>query len=414
MLRLAILFCTIFSFAIAKPLNVRVESEIALLMNAETGEVIFEKSGRIEKNPASTTKVATALFSIIKHEDDISKIFTASPDCLTTVPHKVKEANSYSLPAYWLEPDGTHFSVKSGEQLSFKDLLYGMMINSGNDAANVIAKNSSKDIPTFMREMNAYLRSIGCKQTYFTNPHGLYQPEHYSTAYDIALITKEAIKNSIFRGVFSAINYDRPKTNKQNTKSVKNNNKLLSNSKFYYPNVIGSKTGYTSRAKFNLVSAAEGNGRRLIAVILNGDKEARYRDTIALYDAAFTEKKETRLLFKWEENQFTLPMEKTNRDLTATLMDDMTLAYYPSEEPDISTKISWNEISLPIKEGQVVGEVIVLDSSTKQPMLSKPIYATKPVEYSKKHKSITWISSHWYLWVFLLAFPFIFRRKRSS
>src|SRR6185437_6437502 len=143
-----------------------------------------------------------------------------------------------------------------GEEMPLKEYLYGMMVRSGNDAANVIAEYVSGSIPTFMQELNDYLKQIGCLNTTFCNPHGLHHPDHKTTAFDMALLTREAMKNPVFREIVSTVRHKRPKTNKRPAAVLVQTNRIIkSGTQYYYPKAIGVKTGYHSRAQNTLVAA---------------------------------------------------------------------------------------------------------------------------------------------------------------
>src|SRR5690606_27597099 len=119
------------------------------------------------------------------------------------------------VPSYWLESDGTMMHLKVGEMVTLDALLHGMMLVSGNDAANVVAEHIEGSVPQFMDSLNEYLQSIGCKNTKYSNPHGLTHHEHWSTAYDLAVMTRKALKIPKFREIVSTLVYTKPKTNKQ-------------------------------------------------------------------------------------------------------------------------------------------------------------------------------------------------------
>lgn len=276
----------------AKPLKVDTFSKSAILINAETGAILYEKNARTPGYPASITKVATALYALEKKGMSLDEIATATEEAIGVVSAQAKRINNVRYPAYRLEPGGSHINIKIGEKLPLRALLYGLMLASGNDAANVIAQHTVGSIPQFMQELNTYLKQIGCRDTNFTSPHGFHDPLHLTTALDMAIITRRALKFPIFREVVKTVRYTRPETNKQPASYLVQSNKLIKQGQFNYPKAIGVKTGYTSPAGHNLVAAAENGERTLIAVLMGGDEvNKRYRDAIALFEAAFAEKK---------------------------------------------------------------------------------------------------------------------------
>jgi D-alanyl-D-alanine carboxypeptidase (penicillin-binding protein 5/6) len=374
----------IFSIGFGYSLSFNPSAEAVLVMNAENGRVLFEKNGFVQKSPASTTKIATAFFTLHHMQDALEKSCLCDAECLFTVTHEKKEESNFSIPAYFLDPKGTHYYLKEGEALKLKDLLYGLMLRSGNDAANVIAKNVSGSIPKFISELNDFLREIGCTKTHFTNPHGLFHPEHLTTAYDLALMTKEALKIPLFREIISCKSYLRPKTNKQQSILISQPNPLLKEGgKFYYPNAFGVKTGFTKDSGYCFVAAAEGSGRTLIAVVLNCKEESdRYRDVISLFDLVFAEKKVARRIFKWDETQFVHNIKKSSQPLKATIMENIDIEYFPSEEPTIATEIVWHAGALPIKAGEIVGELRIIDKDENKVIKTAQLHALYPVKMS--------------------------------
>lgn len=358
-MRLIFCFLCVAYGVVAGQLDIDVRARSAVLMNAETGAILFEKHPHIPSNPASTTKIATALY-VLQRQMDLNQLATVSREAL-----KGKAVGDRDkLPSYWLESDGTMMRIKLGEILSLDMLLHGLMLVSGNDAANVIAEHVGGTVPQFMRLVNEYLQSIGCKNTQFTNPHGLTHHEHWSTAYDLALMTRHALKIPKFREVISTLTYVRPKTNKQPQSELNLTNPLLKpSSRYYYPKAIGVKSGYTLAAKQNLVAAAEHEGRTLIAVLLGCEqKGARFEDAKKLFEAAFAEEKATRRLMG-PENVFKKEVTGSKTLLKASLVKPLMISFFPSEEPKCKATLHWAIDRLPIRKGQKVGEVHILDDN---------------------------------------------------
>ncbi len=185
----------------AEPLKIAVSAEAAILMNADTGVILFQKNPHVLHYPASTTKVATVLWALKKAGNNLDVMVTAKKDVLGTITEEERSRSNYTLPAYLMVPNTSHMGLKAGETLSLRNLLYGVMVVSAGDASNVIAQHLSGSVPKFVDEVNAYVKELGCKNTLFTNPHGLYDPKHQTTVYDMALMTKEALKNPIFREI---------------------------------------------------------------------------------------------------------------------------------------------------------------------------------------------------------------------
>lgn len=349
----------LLSFAIslgARPLEVDVSARSAVLMNADTGAVLFEKKAYDRGYPASTTKVATALY-VLQREGNLARTTVVTADCL-----KVQPPKGDSPHPYWLESDGTVMGLKKGEVVSFDALLHGLMLVSGNDAANVLAETLSGSVSKFVEEMNGYLATIGCRGTKFQNPHGLTHPDHYSTAYDMAVITKEALKIQKFREIVSTLCYVKPKTNKQPSSELKLTNPFLKpKSKYYYSKAIGVKTGYTAAAQYPFVSAAVHEGRTLIAVVLGCEQSShRFEDAKRLFETAFNEKKEKRRLIG-PEHVFSKEMATTTVPLKASSPKGIAIEYFPSEEPECKAALHW-DVKFPVKKGQKVGEIHISDN----------------------------------------------------
>lgn len=347
---------------LASPLEISVSAEAAILMNSDTGAILFEKKSQDLHFPASITKIATAAYVLHKKGNDLDVKITANQDVLGSVSEDIKRRANYSTPSYTLVNGGTHIGIKKDEVLSLNDLLHGMMIASGNDAANVIAHYVGEgSIPNFMKDINLYLKEIGCTSTSFQNPHGLHHPKHQTTAYDMAVLTQEALKNSKFRQIVSSARYVRPKTNKQESSILVQTNLLLRPGKLHYPKAIGVKTGHLALAKNTFVGAARDGDRTLIAVLLKvQDRKEMFADAIKMFEAAFSQPKVQRTLLKKGAQKISLLLPGAKNNLTTYLQDDVTLEYYPAEEPKVKCMLAWNEgLALPIERDSIVGKLIV-------------------------------------------------------
>lgn len=353
-----------FSTLHSEPLQIDVKADAAILMNADTGAILYKKNERELHYPASTTKVATALYILKFKRDFLDKTVAASQEALVSVEHEAKRKSNYSLPSYWLEPDGSHIGIKVGEEFSMVDLLKGMLISSGNDASNVLAITAEESIPVFMDKMNSYLKSIGCQNTLFTNPHGLHDPKHQTTAYDLALITKEALKDPLFCDIVKQTRFSRPKTNKQKATTLLQTNRLLRKGQHYYPKAIGVKTGYHSRAMKTFVGAARSNGRTLIYVSFkNADRSQMFKDAIRIFDLAFNQPKIHHVMMKSGPKKFTQAFDQGSEPLQTYLKEDLSLDYYPAEDPQAKCTLVWDTLALPIVKDQRVGELRLVNNN---------------------------------------------------
>lgn len=350
----------LFSILYAKQLALSTSAESAILINADTGAILYEKNAHKQQFPASITKVATALYALKIKEDALDEKVTADKDSIASVTEAAIRRSNYSMPAYWIEQGSSHIGIKIGEELTFRDLLFGMMLSSANDGANVIAQFTSGTIPEFLEEMNEFLHAIGCKNTYFCNPHGLHHPKHVTTAYDMSLIAKEAMKSPTFREVVSTVRYTRPKTNKQESTTLVQLNKLLRNGKYFYPKATGIKTGHTSFAMNTFVGAAKNGDRNLILVLLKTKERGDiFTDSIAMFEEAFKEKKVRKTLFKAGPQKFVLDLPGASAPITTYAKDNMEIDYYSAEEPVLKAFLQWDKIHPPIVKDQKVGNILV-------------------------------------------------------
>ena len=248
----------------------------AILLVEDTGEVIFEKNPDEIRYPASTTKILTVLLGILM-VDDLYGYVTVS-DSAIAVPE-----------------DSSTMHLKAGEEIRFIDVLYGTMLLSGNDGANVIAETVSGSVPEFVNLMNSTASLYGCTSTHFANPHGYHQDDHYSTARDLAIIARQAMQNEQFREIASAVTWSIPKTNMQRARTITTKSEYMltgseeSPNKYYYPYAVGIKTGSHSRSGYCFAGAAEKDGVRLISIVMFTGKRARWADTIKLMNYGFSQ-----------------------------------------------------------------------------------------------------------------------------
>lgn len=245
-------------------------SEGSILMEASTGAILYSKNAEQEYYPASITKVMTTLVAV--ENSNLTDKLTYSADTLNAV-----------------EQGSSRVGVIADETMTVEDALYGVMLLSGNDTAAGVAEHIGGSIENFVDMMNAKAKELGCTNTNFKNPHGLPDEEHYTCAKDMALIVKAAVENPDFCKIASAINYTIPKTNKSEARELWNHHKmLLPASEYHYDGVAEGKTGYTTVAWNTLVTTAEKDGMKLIAVNLKCQgAAAAYNDTKKLFNYGF-------------------------------------------------------------------------------------------------------------------------------
>ncbi|MGN0778455.1 MAG: D-alanyl-D-alanine carboxypeptidase family protein [Aristaeellaceae bacterium] len=288
----------------------------AILIEANSGMVIFEKNADQVMYPASTTKIMTALLALMC--GDLDMTCTVSAEAIT-----------------FYEDDVSTADLREGEQLSLRDLLYATLVQSANDAANVVAESVSGSISDFVNLMNEAAVTFGCTSTHFVNPHGLHDDSHYTTARDMAIITREALKDETFREMVSTTSYTCPRTNLVRARTWTNSNRLMipstseSTNKYYYPDAIGVKTGTTSKAGYCFVGAAERDGVELISVVFFTGQNARWADTIKLMNYGFSQYISVTPIDLYNMNPISI--ETTGFSLDDVAMGTLSLSCVPQD-----------------------------------------------------------------------------------
>ena len=411
---LAILGCFWMWGIEAKPLNLSVRASSAILINPENGTILFEKDASKPHYPASITKIATALFVLDQKKMDLKTKLTASNLALEILNAKIKQKDPMKYPPYFLEHDGVTFGLCKGETHRLETLMHALLLISSNDVANVIAENCSGSIKQFMDELNSYLQGRGIDQTHFMNPHGLHHPAQLVTAYEMAKIAAWAFQNETFCKIIKKPSfYFLDSVGKE--RKFSNQNQLLSpGKKYYYPRVIGAKTGYIAKAGHNLVVAAKENGRILIAVLLGCKTfEDCYKDAIALFELAFREKLKERSLFSREFDRFSHEIPEASCALQAQLEQDIDIAFFPAEEQELCAKIAWDIPKLPIARNDLVGNLFVADQRGNH-LGSANLFASSALHKSLYYRVIDSIKKYKIavgLFLFLAVF---FLAKRLS
>lgn len=249
----------------------------AILIEASTGKVIFEKNAEAQAYPASTTKIMTIYLAALYGNLE-ETVYLSEQD------------------TYGIEPGvDADMGLQVGESINFKDLLYGTFIRSANEGANLIAESvAGGNISAFVDMMNQTAVSLGCTGTHFVNPNGLHSEDHYTTAYDMALIARAAMQNELFRDIAKCYTYSLPKSNLHRSRVLTHSsrkffNPTLEENEYYYPDAIGIKTGYTSQAGYCFVGAAQRNGIELISVVFYTSEAGRWTDTKKLMEYGFSQ-----------------------------------------------------------------------------------------------------------------------------
>lgn len=351
LLTLLITFLPVFntnnlSFAYSEP---NLTAEYAVLMDYETGQVLYNKNGHSKLYPASTTKAWTA-YVVLKHVNDLNQVV------------EIKD-----LPIV----DGSSMYLKEGEAFTVKELLDALLIHSSNDVAMVLAKYVGGSVENFVNMMNDEAKSIGAENTHFNNPHGLPDENHYTTAYDMALMARKAMDNKIFRDIVNTKSVKYPATEAYPyERYFENTNQFLtSRSKMNYKGqeidikydvVDGIKTGYTDAAGKCLLSTGVKNNIRVISAVFKSTVDDLYLDSRTLLDYGFDNFYVKEIVDK----------DDFIKNKKVFLSKEKKLIYQPeanysvalsndSKADDYSIKTKLDNIKLPIKEGDKVGTLEV-------------------------------------------------------
>lgn len=358
-----------FSFQFSQPIenvNATSFSSLANSSSSAKGMCVIEKdSGRIlysknkdQKLPmASTTKVATAI-TVIENCDDLDESIVVNDSAI--------------------EVKGTSIYLRKDEEIKVIDLLYGLMLRSGNDAATALAYHIGGGIDEFAKMMNETAKKAGASNTNFVNPHGLDDPNHYTTAYDLSKITAYALNNPIFEKIVSTKNYIIEATNKSEKRYLTNKNKLLRS----LDGCCGVKTGYTSKAGRCLVSASKRDDCTIVCVVLNCG--TMFEESSALINSAFNEFELKKIIDRNQEiyNEYIL----SDKEGKLYLYTDEDF-YYPlraDEFDDIKIKYS-----VELKDAKSLDEVGKIDIFFKNDLIkSLKLYTMNKIDKLINNKTL--------------------------
>ena len=357
-----ILFISVFGVFTANAGSLSLSAESAILIDADSGRVLYQKNAFVRLPMASTTKIMTALVAIE----------SGNIDRAVKIDNRARGV------------EGSSIYLADGEVLSMRDLVYALLLASANDAAAAIAFEISGSIEDFAILMNQKADELGLTSTHFVNPHGLHAEEHYTTAYDLAKITAEALKNEIFLEICSSKTKKIPLNVNEGTRYLTNHNKLLRS----YIGCIGVKTGFTKKSGRCLVSAAEREGLRLVAVTLNATDD--WRDHTAMLDFGF--ERYTRLdIAKPGAFSTVLPLSGGDLpNLTAVNRDSIS-ALLTASHGEISHKIeAIRPLTAPVKDGDIVGRVIFYENGKE--IAASPLIADNGVKSApQKFNFFEWL-----------------------
>lgn len=328
-----------------------VSASSAIVIEAKTGLVLYEKNSKQKAYPASTTKIMTALLAL----------------------EEVGLDDQVTVPANASGTEGSSIYLAVGEQLSVRDLLYGLMLRSGNDASLAIAEYVSPTTADFVRLMNEKAKEIGALNTHFSNPNGLYATDHYTTAFDMALIAKEAMNNADFKAIVGAKSW---KADREEGKYsyFYNKNKVV----FQYPGGTGVKIGYTKASGRTLVASSERDGLSVICVVMNAPNW--FNDSYHLMDYAH-KAYEMATVASPERVLKAVPVEQGDRDHVMIGPKEPVLCPVKTgEELNIAVAYDVPEsIKAPVHRWQEAGALQVFVNGIL--LFSQPLYYLEDVPY---------------------------------
>lgn len=326
----------------------------AILADMKSGKILFEKNSDAKMYPASTTKILTGILAL--ENTTMTDTVIATSEAISPI------TNNHS-----------HMGILVGEELTVEQLLYGMLVYSANDAANVLAVHISGSIEAFCQMMNEKAAELGATNSHFANPHGYHDDNHYTTAADLVKITRYAMQNEQFRTIVATDMYTMPATNKYDeTRYLSSTNHLISRRRYanyFYNKAIGIKTGFTDEAGSCLVSAASDGDTELLSVIMKCENTTMvengaysFVDSKNLLEYGFDNFEYINVAvvgdFVSDSNVYEA---KDNERVVLTVENDIgNILPVDYKKEDIKTNITYNEkqIAAPIKKGDVLGSVV--------------------------------------------------------
>ncbi len=339
-------------------------AKAVVLADMDSGRLLYEMNKDEQRSPASLTKIMTVMLAVEaleRGEVSLDEMVTAQADCLAG-----------------LNTDSSTSGIQPGEIISYQDLLYCAMVHSANEACNILAHRVSGSVPAFVELMNRRAAELGCTSTHFSDPNGLSNENHYTTAYEMYLITREALEHPLFAEICNTRGYDMAATNLSQARSFANSNALITadseyGSSYVYPAASGVKTGFTQRAGYCLISTAEKDGVRLLAVVMGCDgwlnagidEYENFTDTIRLYNWAFSNfsyrqavsslSTVTRVEVENAVETDAYASLRPQNDVTLLLPKDLNL-----ESVELSPTIYTEKLVAPIEAGTVLGRAEIL------------------------------------------------------
>ncbi len=334
-----------------------ITASAAILANADTGEVYFSKNAEDRVQPASTTKMMTALLvveAIERGDIALDDEVVAYDDCQ----YNMDEYSSHANPA-----------IEPGEVLTVEELLYCAMLVSANEACNILGDYVSGSVNSFVAAMNDRAAELGCTGTNFENTNGLEESGHYTTAADFALIAQEAVKHTLLLEICGTLTYTVPETEYAYERELVNTNSLLNpDSDYYFEYAYGIKTGYFTNAGYCLVSAASYNSMDVVCVVLGGEESGdQFGDTLAIFNW-FYDTYSNREILSSTDTLMSVPVELGTADSTGVRADTPVSVILPNDYDTSGLKYQvtlydlreGQSLQAPVNAGEVLGEVTVL------------------------------------------------------
>ncbi len=364
------------------PHGPEITAQAAIVMEANTGTILYAKNIHEELFPASTTKIMTCLLAVENASlgDDI----TFSNEAVFSVPK-----------------GGSNIGMDVGQSITLEQALYGIMVGSANEVANAVGEHVSGSISEFVELMNTRAKELGCTNTHFANTNGLQADDHYTSAYDLALISRAFFNNELLCKVGNTPRYHFTATDTQpDDFYLKNKHKLI-NGEISYEGILGGKTGYTDLARETLVTCAEKDGLRLICVVFMEESPTQFTDTVTLFNYGFNNFRAVRVadndtrympndslffesdndvfgrsgtILKLSKNhQIILPKTQTIEDTNYTIEYDLTDAE-KSQNPTAIARVSYDFNGTPVGIAYVCYSALSKNSSAENTTVSKTIF----------------------------------------
>ncbi len=330
-------------------------AESALLMEADTGKILFEKNPHKELPMASVTKLMTLLLASEAVESG-----------------KVKLTDKVTATENAWHMGGSQIYLEPGEEMIMKEMLIAIAVGSANDASVAVAEHIAGSEESFVDAMNQKAQELGLKNTHFANPTGLPAEGHYSSAYDLAVILRECLKMPLFREVSKIYEYDL----RGGEFKLWSTNKLLK----WYPGVDAGKTGWTNEAKYCLASSCERDGLRLVAVVMaTPEVKSHFRESIKLYNFGYARYRAVNMAGAWKTVKTVRVGKGVAKEVNLVTSQKVSMVVPKGEEKGFESRIEAPEqINAPVKKGQKIGDYVVVKEGKE--MMRVPLVAASQVE----------------------------------